>query len=91
MYLFHLNLAPDQIAMLEPLGVAHNAVERLDVKGEDALIVGCGPVGLLVGMVAKAMGAKRYYIHLSEQYFRFSHNQKRCTNDRQAPQARMRF
>lgn len=60
-YLYQLkrNLSPDQIAMLEPLGVAHNAVERLDVKGEDALIIGCGPVGLLVGMVAKAMGAKR--------------------------------
>lgn len=68
--------------MLEPLGVAHNAVERLDVKGEDALIIGCGPVGLLVGMVAKAMGAKRYYIHsiwgsfkkhcqLCEQIFQF--------------------
>jgi hypothetical protein len=39
--IFYLNLAPDQIAMLEPLGVAHNAVERLDVKGEDALIIGC--------------------------------------------------
>lgn len=49
----------DEIAMLEPLGVAHNAAERLEVAGEDALIIGCGPVGLLVLMVCKALGAKR--------------------------------
>lgn len=45
--------------MLEPLGVAHNATERLEVAGEDVLVIGCGPVGLLVLMVAKALGAKR--------------------------------
>ena len=49
----------DEIAMLEPLGVAHNATERLEVAGEDVLVIGCGPVGLLVLMVAKALGAKR--------------------------------
>lgn len=46
--------------MLEPLGVAHNAIERLEVKGHDVLVIGCGPVGLLAQSVAKAMGAKRY-------------------------------
>lgn len=60
-YLYQMkrDIIADQIALLEPLGVAHNAVERLDVAGEDALIIGCGPVGLLVGMVAKALGATR--------------------------------
>ena len=51
--------AGDEVAMLEPLGVAHNAVERLEVGGEDVLIIGCGPVGLLALLVAKAMGCKR--------------------------------
>ena len=45
--------------MLEPLGVAHNGVERLDVQGEDVLVIGCGPVGLLAQRLAKVMGAKR--------------------------------
>ena len=49
----------EQIALLEPLGVAHNAVERLDVKGHDVLVTGCGPVGILAQSVAKALGAKR--------------------------------
>ena len=45
--------------MLEPLGVAHNGVERLEVHGEDVLVIGCGPVGLLAQRLAKVMGAKR--------------------------------
>lgn len=51
--------------MLEPLGVAHNAVERLEVAGENVLVIGCGPVGLLVLMVAKALGANRFILKLS--------------------------
>lgn len=54
----------DEIAMLEPLGVAHNAVERLEVAGENVLVIGCGPVGLLVLMVAKALGANRFILKL---------------------------
>lgn len=54
--------------MLEPLGVAHNAVERLEVAGEDLLVIGCGPVGLLVLMVAKALGAKRCVIKVYGTY-----------------------
>ncbi|WAQ96088.1 TDH-like protein [Mya arenaria] len=44
---------------MEPLGVAHNGVERLRVEGEDVLVVGCGPIGLLAQRLAKVMGAKR--------------------------------
>lgn len=49
----------EEIALLEPLGVAHNAIERLNVSGQDVLVTGCGPVGLLAQNVAKALGAKR--------------------------------
>lgn len=49
----------EEIALLEPLGVAHNGVEKLKVKDEDVLVIGCGPMGLLVQMLAKVMGAKR--------------------------------
>ena len=51
--------------MLEPLGVAHNGIERLDVKDEDVLVIGCGPVGLLAQKLAKVMGAKRSVLFLS--------------------------
>ena len=57
-YLFLLADA-EEITLLEPLGVAHNGIERLDVIGEDVLVIGCGPVGLLAQSLAKAMGAKR--------------------------------
>lgn len=46
--------------MMEPLGVAHNGVERLRVLGEDVLVIGCGPIGLLAQRLAKIMGAKRW-------------------------------
>ena len=34
-------------------------MERLNVKGQDVLVTGCGPVGLMAQAVAKALGAKR--------------------------------
>ena len=51
--------APEEIALLEPLGVSHNAIEKLEVQDEEVLVIGCGPVGLLAQAVAKALGAKR--------------------------------
>ena len=29
------------------------------MRGEDVLVIGCGPVGLLAQCLAKALGAKR--------------------------------
>ncbi|CAG5131396.1 unnamed protein product [Candidula unifasciata] len=60
-YLYRLksDLDPEQIALLEPLGVAHNMIERLNVEGQDVLVIGSGPVGLMAQAVSKALGAKR--------------------------------
>ena len=41
------------------LGVAHNIIERIDVRGKEVLVIGAGPVGLFCVTVAKAIGAKR--------------------------------
>ena len=49
----------DEAVLLEPLGVAHNALENCEVCGQDVLIIGCGPIGLLACSVAKALGAKK--------------------------------
>ena len=48
-------LIDTQAALLEPLGVAHHACEAAEVTaGDDALVIGCGAIGLLciqVGLV----------------------------------------
>ena len=40
------------------MGVAHNGIERLEVKGEAVLVIGCGPVGLFAMACAKALGTQ---------------------------------
>ena len=37
-------------------GVAHNGVETIDVPGQDVLILGAGPIGLLAAQCAAAAG-----------------------------------
>jgi len=44
-------------ALIEPLAVACHDVERADLKkGEDVLVIGGGPIGLLVALVARNAG-----------------------------------
>lgn len=40
--------------------MAHNAVEGINVAGEDVLVLGCGPVGLFAIAIAKALGKWKY-------------------------------
>ncbi len=48
----------DEIAcMMEPLGIALRSVSEPGVDGGDLLVVGCGPIGLLVIAAARARGA----------------------------------
>jgi len=48
----------EQASVMEPLGVAVHAVNLASVKpGESALVVGCGPIGLLTLQVLRAAGA----------------------------------
>jgi threonine dehydrogenase-like Zn-dependent dehydrogenase len=45
-------------SIIEPLGVACNAVERLGIGlGANVVVIGPGPIGLLCTMMAKAVGA----------------------------------
>ena len=43
-------------------GVAHNGVSRIDVEGQEVLVIGAGAIGLLATSVAKALGASRVII-----------------------------
>jgi threonine dehydrogenase-like Zn-dependent dehydrogenase len=46
--------------MLEPLSVAVHANSRVGTRaGESVLITGCGPIGLLSALVARAAGATK--------------------------------
>ncbi len=53
----------DEGAMIEPLAVAVHAVKRLgDISGMHIAVIGAGPIGILVGQAAKALGAARVLI-----------------------------
>jgi threonine dehydrogenase-like Zn-dependent dehydrogenase len=52
-------LAPDVAALTEPMAVAWHAVRRGEVaKGDIAVVIGCGPVGLGVILMLKAKGVR---------------------------------
>ena len=52
-------LSTDVAALTEPMAVALHAVRRAEVdKGTVAIVVGCGPVGLAVILMLKALGVR---------------------------------
>jgi len=52
-------VSPDLAALTEPLAVAWHAVRRSRVgKGETAVVIGCGPIGLAVILMLKARGVR---------------------------------
>ncbi|HZA71450.1 MAG TPA: zinc-binding dehydrogenase [Propionibacteriaceae bacterium] len=57
------DLSDDAGALLEPLGVAIHTVGLCHVRlGDDVLVVGAGPVGLLAAQVARRSGARRVLV-----------------------------
>ncbi len=60
-----LRVLPERVdwkdaALIEPASVAWHAVNRIgDVSDQSALVVGCGPIGLLAIAVLKSRGARR--------------------------------
>ena len=53
-------LAPDHAALTEPMAVGLHAVRRGEVKkGDVAIVIGCGPVGLSVILHLKARGVRK--------------------------------
>lgn len=53
------NLSFEQAALIEPMAVACHDVRLGEVKaGEFCVVLGGGPIGLLIGLVAKAEGAR---------------------------------
>jgi len=58
-YLFRITtgISDEEACLLEPFGVAHQAVETLGVKNDTVVVTGCGTVGLCAIAIAKYMGA----------------------------------
>ncbi len=54
---------PDEIAaILDPLGNAVHTVLAFDVVGEDVLITGAGPIGLMACAIARHIGARHVVV-----------------------------
>ncbi len=57
----------DEAALIEPLAVAHHAVQRSGLSaGDVAVIGGCGPIGLLTSAVLKGLGITTIVTELSQ-------------------------
>jgi 2-desacetyl-2-hydroxyethyl bacteriochlorophyllide A dehydrogenase len=60
-------LSLEQLALVETLGIGAHAVQRSGIReGEEALVVGAGPIGLAVIQFAQAAGARVHMLEISE-------------------------
>lgn len=65
-------LSLDQAALLEPLSIGAHAVRRSGLqKGELALVIGAGPIGLGVMVLAKQRGANVIAMDMNENRLQF--------------------
>jgi 2-desacetyl-2-hydroxyethyl bacteriochlorophyllide A dehydrogenase len=67
-----LSLSADELALVEPFAIGAHAVERARLeKGETALVVGVGPIGLSIVQAAQAAGARVIAMDLNEERLKF--------------------
>ncbi len=60
-------LSLDQLALVETLGIGAHAVRRSGLHaGDDALVIGAGPIGLAVSQFAAALGAKVTIVEIND-------------------------
>lgn len=56
------NITADQAAILDPLGNATHCALAFDVVGEDVLITGAGPIGIMAVAIVRHIGARHVVI-----------------------------
>jgi threonine 3-dehydrogenase len=64
---FNVMLLPDDVsldvgAMLDPFGNAVHTAQQFDLMGEDVLVTGAGPIGIMAAAVARKAGARSVVI-----------------------------
>ena len=63
-----LDLPFEQLALMEPLGVAVHAAMEFPIATKKVAVIGCGPIGCMGVAVAKTLGAAQVIgIELNEQ------------------------
>jgi len=74
-------LTPEQCALVEALAIGCHAANRGNpVVGENALIIGAGPIGLSVSEFSRLAGARTIMMDLSEARLDFARRQMRITD-----------
>ncbi|NMD23748.1 MAG: alcohol dehydrogenase catalytic domain-containing protein, partial [Actinobacteria bacterium] len=56
------HITDDVAAVLDPLGNATHTALRFDVVGEDVLITGAGPIGVLAAAIVRHIGARHVVV-----------------------------
>lgn len=67
---FHVpkEISDDQASFLDPLGNAVHTALSFDLIGEDVLITGAGPIGLMAAAIARHVGARNVVITDINEY-----------------------
>lgn len=62
------NITGDQAAILDPFGNAAHCALAFDVVGEDVLITGAGPIGIMAAAIVRHIGARHVVITDVNEY-----------------------
>ena len=62
MFVVPPHITDDVAAVLDPLGNATHTALRFDCVGEDVLITGAGPIGVLAAAIARHIGARHIVV-----------------------------
>jgi (R,R)-butanediol dehydrogenase / meso-butanediol dehydrogenase / diacetyl reductase len=79
--LSHL-ISDDHAAMIEPLAVAVHSVRRAALRaGETVAVIGAGPIGLLIALLAQKTGAKVFVLEINPHRLEFARRLQLMTID----------
>ncbi|MEM6319494.1 MAG: zinc-binding alcohol dehydrogenase family protein [Bacteroidota bacterium] len=67
------NLSLSEIALVEPLAIGAHAIRRANVqRGENIVVVGCGPIGIGLMKLAQMDGARVIALDVNEDRLRYA-------------------
>ncbi|MFY0654299.1 MAG: zinc-binding alcohol dehydrogenase family protein [Cyclobacteriaceae bacterium] len=67
------NLNDDEMAIVEPLAIGAHAIRRAAIqKGEYAVVIGCGPIGIGLMKLAQIAGAKVISLDMNDDRLKYA-------------------